>query len=166
MTSFHVICGLGLPWSKILGTPMNWRSPEKNFWRPFFFRRTLAPVFLVLGLGLEHSCPWPREVLSSERLSLASVFFVSLALASSLVSSTPPLVIMHTTVINNNIDNNEGAPGPLTNVQGAPAHCRQPWGSRAPNWQLGGFGVPNWQPGAPRAPNQQPEGPKPTTSSP
>ena len=31
---------------------------------------------LVLGLGLEHSCPWPREVLSSERLSLA------LALAS------------------------------------------------------------------------------------
>ena len=41
---------------------------------------------LVLGLGLEHSCPWPREVLSSERLSLA------LALASSLVSLTPPLV--------------------------------------------------------------------------
>ena len=31
---------------------------------------------LVLGLGLEHSCPWPRECLSSERLSLA------LALAS------------------------------------------------------------------------------------
>ena len=51
---------------------------------------------LVLGLGLEHSCPWPRECLSSERLSLAlaSDFFVSLALAlaSSLVSSTPPLL--------------------------------------------------------------------------
>ena len=31
---------------------------------------------LVLGLGLECSCPWPREVLSSKRLSLA------LALAS------------------------------------------------------------------------------------
>ena len=31
---------------------------------------------LVLGLRLEHSCPWPRECLSSERLSLA------LALAS------------------------------------------------------------------------------------
>ena len=46
---------------------------------------------LVLGLGLEHSCPWPRECLSSERLSLASVFFVSLA--SSLVSSTPPLLM-------------------------------------------------------------------------
>ena len=31
MTSFYVICGLGLPQSKILGTPMNWRSPEKLF---------------------------------------------------------------------------------------------------------------------------------------
>ena len=40
-------------------------------------------VSLVLGLGLEHFCPWPRECLSSERLSLA--------LASSLMSSTPPL---------------------------------------------------------------------------
>ena len=78
MTSFHVICGLDLPQSKILGTPINWRSPKKIFWRRFFFFfwRTLAPVSLVLGLGLEHSCPWPREVLSSERLSLA------LALAS------------------------------------------------------------------------------------
>ena len=26
---------------------------------------------LVLGVGLEHSCPWPREGLSSEGLSLA-----------------------------------------------------------------------------------------------
>ena len=52
---------------------------------------------LVLGLGLEHSCPWPRESLSSERLSLALDFFVSLALvlASSLVSSTPPLIIIN-----------------------------------------------------------------------
>ena len=40
----------------------------------FFFWRALALVSLVLGL--EHSCPWPRECLSSERLSLA------LALAS------------------------------------------------------------------------------------
>ena len=73
---------------------MNWRSPEKYFWRPFFFRRKLAPVSLVLGLGLEHSCPWPWEVLFSERLSLAlaSDFFVSLALASSLGSSTPTLL--------------------------------------------------------------------------
>ena len=58
----------------------------------FFFWRALALVSLVLGLGLVHSCPWPRECLSSERLSLASDFFVSLALASSLVSSTPPLL--------------------------------------------------------------------------
>ena len=42
----------------------------------FFFWRALALVSLVLGL--EHSCPWPRECLSSERLSLAlaSDFFL------------------------------------------------------------------------------------------
>ena len=87
------------------------RSAWKIFWKTFFcgdrlknfcedlffffFWRALALVSLVLCLGLEHSCPWPRECLSSERLSLAlalaSDFFVSLALASSLVSSTPPL---------------------------------------------------------------------------
>ena len=64
----------------------------KKIFNTFFFWRTLGPVSLVLGLGLEHSCPWPREFLSSERLSLASNVFVSLALASSLVSSSPPLV--------------------------------------------------------------------------
>ena len=82
------------PQSKILATPMNWRSLEKLFENLFW--RTLAPVSLVLCLGLEHSCPWPREGLSSERLSLAmaSNFFVSLALASSLVSSTPSLCIV------------------------------------------------------------------------
>ena len=49
----------------------------KNFCEDlFFFWRALELVSLVLGLGLEHSCPWPRECLSSERLSLA------LALAS------------------------------------------------------------------------------------
>ena len=51
----------------------------KTFVKTFFFWRALAFVSLVLGLGLEHSCPWPRECLSSERLSLASDFFVSLA---------------------------------------------------------------------------------------
>ena len=37
---------------------------------------------LVLGLGLKHSCPWPREGLSLERLSLAlaSDFFCVLGL--------------------------------------------------------------------------------------
>ena len=52
---------------------------KKIFWRPFFWR-TLASVSLVLGLGLKRVCPWPRN------------FFMSLA--SSLVFSTPPLVII------------------------------------------------------------------------
>ena len=47
-----------------------------------FFLRTLAPVSFVLGL--EHSCPWPREGMSRKGLSLTW--------ASSLASSTPPLV--------------------------------------------------------------------------
>ena len=54
---------------------------------------------LVLGFGLEHSCPWPRECLSSERLSLAlaSDFFlcpwpcVLDSTSVSLVSSIPVL---------------------------------------------------------------------------
>ena len=50
---------------------------EKFLRRPFFFffffESTCA---CVLGLGLEHSHPWPRECLSSERLSLASDFFL------------------------------------------------------------------------------------------
>ena len=68
------------------------RSPEKNFWRPIFRGEhlRLCPWFLALAssipvLGLERVCPrrgcpwpWPR------------MFFVSLA--SSLVSSTPPLI--------------------------------------------------------------------------
>ena len=54
MTSFHVICGLGLPQQKILGMPINWRSPEKNFWRLFFLENACT---CVLG-------PWPRALLS------------------------------------------------------------------------------------------------------
>ena len=52
----------------------------------FFFGEHLRFVSLVLGLGLEHSCPWPRECLSSERLSLAlaSDFFCVLGLGLSL----------------------------------------------------------------------------------
>ena len=102
MTSFHVICGLDLPQSKILGTPINWRSPKKIFLKTFFFffgeHLRLCPWSLALAssipvLGLERFCPrkgcpwpwpWPR------------IFFVSLALAlaSSFVSSTPPLPIV------------------------------------------------------------------------
>ena len=87
MTSFYVICGLGVPHSKILGPLINRRSPEKMF-KDLFFRRTLAAVSLVLGLGLEHSCPWPREGMSSKRLSLAlalaSDFFCVLGLGLGL----------------------------------------------------------------------------------
>ena len=80
---------------------LKWKSPEKNFWKPFlpeknfwrpffkiawknffktfFFWRTLAPVSMVLGLDLERVCPWPWP----------RNFFVSLG--SRLVSSTPPM---------------------------------------------------------------------------
>ena len=47
MTSYHVICGLGLLQSKILGTPINWRSPEKNF----------EDLFFLFGERLR-LCPW------------------------------------------------------------------------------------------------------------
>ena len=45
---------------------------------------------LVLGLGLEHSCPRPRECLSSERLflALASDFFCVLGLEPCVLDST------------------------------------------------------------------------------
>ena len=60
----------------------------KNFCEDLFFFiwRALALVSLVLGLGLELSCPWPRECLSSERLSLAlaSDFFCVLGLGLGL----------------------------------------------------------------------------------
>ena len=86
----------------------------KNFCEDlFFFWRALALVSLALAssipvLGLESVCPrkgcpwpWPR------------IFFVSLALASSLVSSTPPLLstIIFKWVPNNNID--PGGTGPF-----------------------------------------------------
>ena len=54
MTSQHVICGLGLPQSKILATPINWRRPEKLFLKIFFLENTCG---CVLG-------PWPRAFLS------------------------------------------------------------------------------------------------------
>ena len=64
-----------------------WKIFVKTF---FFFWRALALVSLVLGLGLEHSCPWSRECLSSERLSLAlaSDFFCVLGLEPCVLDST------------------------------------------------------------------------------
>ena len=75
------------PQSKILATPIN-GDCLNNFFEELFFWRTLAAVFLVLGLGLEHSCPWPREGLFSERLSLASDFFCVLGLEPCVLDST------------------------------------------------------------------------------
>ena len=60
-----------------------WRrfSPEKSYWRPFFFEIAWKKFLRTFFFG-EHLClcPWSRN------------FFVSMALASSIVSSTPPLV--------------------------------------------------------------------------
>ena len=56
MTSFHVICVLGLPQSKILGTPINWRRLKKIFEDLFFLENACA---CVLG-----PWPWPRAFLS------------------------------------------------------------------------------------------------------
>ena len=86
---------------KFFGKRFLWRSLEKFLWRPFFFFffwRALALVSLVLGLGLEHSCPWPRECLSSERLSLAlaSDFFcvLGLGLEPCVLDSTSAFYLM------------------------------------------------------------------------
>ena len=59
MTSLRVICGLGLPQSKILGTPMNWKSPEELFGKPVLFCFFENTCGCVLG-----PWPWPRALLS------------------------------------------------------------------------------------------------------
>ena len=66
-----------------------WLTPEffgkfMKFWAKIFVFRSLPRCVL----GLEHSCPWPLEGLS---FALPLDFFV--CLASSLVSSIPPLTI-------------------------------------------------------------------------
>ena len=60
-----------IAWKIFVKTFFFFEIAWKIFVKTFFFWRALALVSLVLGLGLEHSCPWPRECLSSERLSLA-----------------------------------------------------------------------------------------------
>ena len=61
----------------ILMTPKISRKICHLFARRHFFGDHLLVVSLVLGL--EHSCPWPREGLSSESRSLVSVFFFFLS---------------------------------------------------------------------------------------
>ena len=65
----------------------SWRTLEifekfTKFWNKDFFLRLLRVVSLVLGIGLENFCSWPRESLSLVGLSLtlASDFFVFLVL--------------------------------------------------------------------------------------
>ena len=80
MTSFHEICGLDLPQSKILATPMNWRSPKKNFWRRFFF-------FFGEHLRL---CPrpWSRAFLSlASRGSVLGMAVLGLGLKPCVLDS-------------------------------------------------------------------------------
>ena len=70
-----------------------WRSPAfcgkfgKILSENLFFKH-FRVVSLVLGLGFEHSCPWPRKGFSSEGVSLALVFaskfFVFLAMPQAL----------------------------------------------------------------------------------
>ena len=86
ITSLHVICNLS-PQSKILATPINWRWPEKLFWRPFLFFYLEITCGYVLG-------SWPQAILSlaSKELSLALDFFVSLA-------STPTLFATETATV-------------------------------------------------------------------
>ena len=83
----HVICGLGSP-TENSGYVYRLRVGDclKKFFEGLFFK-TLAAVSLVLGL--ERVCP--RKGCPSP---WARIFFVSLALASSLVFSTPPLVFV------------------------------------------------------------------------
>ena len=54
---------LEIAWKIWLKTFSFFEIAWKNLWRPFFGRRTLAPLSLVLGLdhsvlGLERVCPW------------------------------------------------------------------------------------------------------------
>ena len=80
----------------ILENVRNFSEILQNFWvKTFFVEITCKILSLVIGLGLESSCPWPRKGLSSGNrcLAMASNFFVSLA--SSVVSSTPPLIFSH-----------------------------------------------------------------------
>ena len=56
--------------------------------KTFFFLESTCASLVSLVLGLEHSCPWPRECLSSERLFLASDFFCVLGLEPCVLDST------------------------------------------------------------------------------
>ena len=83
MTSLHVICGVGLPTKQKFWPRLEIGDCLKKFLKTVFLENTCG---CVLGLGLQHSCPWPREGLSSKSLSLAlaSDFFCVLGLGLGL----------------------------------------------------------------------------------
>ena len=60
-------------------------------------------MFLVLGLGLEHSCPWPQEGRPRKGCPWPRIFFVSLALASKprVLDSTSTLSLSSSTSVFN-----------------------------------------------------------------
>ena len=95
-TIFRIVKILWSAW-KIFWKTFFVKSTWKIFVKTFFFRRALALVSLVLGHGLEHSCPWPQECLSSEGLSLASDFFCVLGLGLE------PYVLDSTSVSEDNL---------------------------------------------------------------
>ena len=67
---------------------------------PIIIFRKILPLGLVPGLGLDHSCPWPREGLSSKSrsLALAQNFLEAFALASNVGSLTPPFAGISTSL--------------------------------------------------------------------
>ena len=75
---------LEISWKIFVKTFLFWKSPIISFLKTFFLWRALALAFLVLGLGLKHSCPCSQEGLSSEGLYLASDFFCVLGLGLGL----------------------------------------------------------------------------------
>ena len=71
-----------------------WRTPDfsrkigVSSRKSLFFWRTLAPCVFDTWPCLEHSCRWPREVLSSRSRSLASDFFCVVGLEDCVLDST------------------------------------------------------------------------------
>ena len=73
---FWIVKILWSAWKIFWENVFLWRSLEKFLWRPFFFWRALALVSMVLGLGLEHSCPWPRKCPVRGKAVLGLGFFL------------------------------------------------------------------------------------------
>ena len=93
MTSFHVICGLDLPQSKILGKPMNFlKIAGKKFLKTFFLLENACAC--VLG-----PWPWPRAFLSlASRVSVLGKAVLGLGFFCVLGLGLEPCVLDSTSV--------------------------------------------------------------------